>query len=178
MGFNPEWVGRLLNPTSKPDDVLHGGFIDYRNTSAADVIVAGGAFGQLTNNNLSTPNPGLMYAPFGVTKVYDAITNEFDFSELKAGDQVTIRIQCIVTAGANNTELRVRFRGNTGDATEYTHGVISEYFKQTGSRPVTASLDIYLDDNQVSLPALFEAQSDNGGAVQVISYYCQIKRRG
>ena len=126
------------------------GIADYNDTSTSATPLT------LASNTWTTiPNDGqgsftnLSYLPSGVTKLMNTTTGEFDFAELKLGDNCFIRNDFSVTPMTNNSLLEVRYQlGAAGS--EYTLETIIGRLDSGSGKPYRFSLTpqmIYMGDN-------------------------------
>lgn len=168
------WEKSRKLPGILNNEIYHGGFVDYRHSLAGTTIPSGNVLTRLNNDASTIINT---YGAEGVDMIYDAVNDQFDFTELLPGDQVNIQLDATITSSANS-EVAIRLTGNAGLGTEYFKSYASEFFKGAGTRPVTKEITIYMDADQISSPAYFEAESDNGSTVTVISYRVSLLRRG
>jgi len=82
------------------------GWANYADTGGVQAVSMGG-WTQLTCNTLGTQtNTG--YLPKNITKLWDPITNLFDFTELRVGDTLSIRVDLTVTPSMNNSAFQTR----------------------------------------------------------------------
>lgn len=164
-----------------PADNFHGGIFDYNDLASASspiVVTVAGSPVILTNDGLG-PNTNKQHLPIGVTDVWDAINDVFDWSQLKLGDMVDIRLDIAVITTSVNTEVEVDLHLGTG-AGSYTIPFITDTnFKTTGTHPLNRFNGIYIGDaNTLDNGGVFKISTDKDCTVIVNGWYCKIISRG
>jgi len=101
---------------SVPGDNFFGGSFDVNDTDTTSTpisIPGTSTFIKLTNNGLGaqTNNDN---APIGITELWNTTNDEFDFSQLKLGDIVDIRLDIRVITVSPNTQVQVRLEAGLG----------------------------------------------------------------
>jgi len=99
-----------------PSDNFSGGSFDVGDTATSSTpinIPGTDTFIQLTNNGLG-PQTINTFAPVGITELWDTTNDEFDFSQLKLGDIVDIRLDINVITASPNTTVAVRLQAGIG----------------------------------------------------------------
>lgn len=156
------------------------GFADYSDlaTQTTPIVVTGGAgFVYLTNDGAG-PFTNKTYLPTGVTDVWDAIAGNFDFTELKPGDMVDIRLDLDITTSSPNQLVYVALELGSG-AGLYSIPFASDVFKDTGEKNVNRYNGIYIGDaNTLNGGGRFKISSDDNATVKVNGWYCKILIRG
>ncbi len=92
-----------------PTDNCRTGYFQYNDLatqSTALVVLASGGFTDLPNDELGAQTLKT-FAPVGVTDLWDATAGEFDWSELKLGDTIEVRLDIVVETSSPNTEIQV-----------------------------------------------------------------------
>lgn len=166
---------------SIPADNLRAGIFDYNDaatTSTPIVVTVAGSPVILTNDELG-PQTNKDHPPVGVTDVWDASSNMFDWSELKLGDMIDIRLDISVITVSVNTEIKVDLHLGTG-AGSYTLPFVNEInFKTTGTQKVNVFNGIYIGDaNTLDNGGLFKISTDKDCTVIVNGWYCKVLVRG
>lgn len=167
--------------TSHGDDDISGGFADYNDNATSGTplsVTGGGAAVVLTNDTLGAYT-NTQFLPEGVSRLWDASTNNFDWSELSAGDMVDIRADIIVTTSSNNTAIDVLLHlGGGGGA--YTIPFIQDYnFKSSGTYQKVMFNSIYMGDaNTLNNGGQFKITADANCTVVVNGWYVRCLRRG
>ena len=167
--------------TALPADNFTGGFFDYNDLATqttAISVTGGGGFVDLTNDELGAFTNKL-FPPLGVADVWDASIDEFDWSELKLGDMIDIRLDVEVTTTLTNTELNIVLELGTGGGLYQIPFLVPTDFKTAGAIPINRYSSIYLGDtNTLNNGGKFRIQSDKTCTVKVNGWYCKVNRRG
>jgi len=112
----------------------------------------------LTNNNLGTRT--FEYNPDSKANLWNPATNKFDFSSLKIGDIVDIRVDLVIDHnGAQEVNLVMDLA--EGEPSPYTLNVSHDYYK-------TASLGITVTA-QFKLPFIGQETVDGGARLRLTS---------
>lgn len=153
------------------------GFIDY-NDSGTSIPVTLGSSPVVMTNNAAGASTNKAYAPIGVTDVWDTTTNKFDWSDLKLGDMVDIRLEFVLTTTNVNTEIEVDLHLGTGAGSYLIPFIIEQNYKNTGVRTVSRFNSIYMGDtNTLNNGGQFKINSDKDCSIVVNGWYCKIIRR-
>jgi len=171
---------KVVDISGLPADNYAGGFFDYNDAATSTTpinVVGGGGFVKLTNDEAG-PFTNKAYAPAGVTDVWDAVANEFDFTQLKLGDMVDFRLDLTVTTTSPNQDVDVRLFLGVG-AGEYSIPFVLTNIKSTGTVNLNRYNGIYMGDtNSLNNPGEFRIQSDSNATVVVNGWYVKIIKRG
>lgn len=161
-------------------DNLSGGILDYNDATTAVTpisVTAAAGFVELTNDGAG-PFTNKAYAPSAVTDVWDSSLNQFDFSQLKLGDMVDVRMELEVTTTSANQSVKVDLFLGTG-AGAYQVPFIFAKPKTAGVHTLNRFNGFYMGDaNTLDNPAKFKIQSDANCTVVVVGWYCKILVRG
>lgn len=180
MGWRLDTGGGGLPSSIPPEEVFHGGFVDYNDAATAItpiVVIGGGADVLLTNDTLGAFTNEL-FLPVGVTSIWNSTTNQFDFSQLKLGDMVDIRMEVIADMSGPNSEFDVDLELGIGGS-PYSLSFGRESHKTSGEKLIDRFNGIYIGDtNTLNNPAQFVVRSDTSCDVTVSGWYCKIIRRG
>ena len=145
------------------------GFFDYNDTATTAtplVVTGGGGFTYLTNNGLGV-NTNKTYPPTGVTDVWDAGNNRFDFSQLNLGTEFRYRVDIEVVTSAVNQEIDLQIELAIGGS-PYSLSVAQRYYKSAGTYPIVIYNSIYMGDlNTMNYFGKFKIQSANNATVKV-----------
>jgi len=162
------------------NDIFNGGFYDYNDlaTTASPITVTTATHTLLTNDGAGAFT-NKTYKPTGDTDVWDVSINSFDWSELKLGDMIDLRLDFDLTTTSTNTEIEVDLHLGTG-AGAYKIPFISELnFKAKGTYKVNRFNGIYLGDaNTLDNGGQFKIMADKNCTVVVNGWYCKIIKRG
>jgi hypothetical protein len=152
------------------------GLFDYNDlaTATTPISVTGGAgYVYLTNDELGAFTNKL-YPPTGVTDVWDATAQKFDFDDLVLGDMIDIRIDIDVTTTGANTVFDVVLELAT-DGSSYDILWDTQNVKSAGTVKVNQYNGIYMGDlNTLNNRARFKIQSDANTTVKVNGWYCKV----
>ena len=166
--------------SSLPSDNFSGGFFDYNDLATAStpiVVTGGGGFVKLTNDEAG-PQTLKTFAPNGVTDVWDAANDEFDWSDLSLGDMVDIRVDLLVTTSSPNQTVDVRLFLAVGGS-EYSIPFEEAFVKTSGANVINRYNGIYLGDtNTLNNPGEFRIASDGNATVIVNGWYCKVIKQG
>jgi hypothetical protein len=182
MSIRNELLEDILSATSGggvPTDNFAGGLLDYNDLATATTPIShtGGATTPLTNDEAGAFTNKL-YPPVGVTDVWDAINDEFDWSELKLGDMVDIRLDIVVTTSSANQEITVELELGQGGFS-YRIPFIQLFYKTSGVKKVGAFIGLYMGDtNTLDNKGQFIFTSANNADIKVNGWFCKIIRRG
>ena len=157
------------------------GFWDYNDTGTASAPIAlslAGVDYQLTNNGLGA-NTLKTYKLGSITDIYNVSTNYFDFSPLKLGDTVDIRVDVEVTTASANNVVDIGIEMSVG-ATPYKLYTTSRYLKTAGTYKIVCVIPVYIGNtNAKNYPARIIAKCDSTGAVlKVNGWYTRVITNG
>lgn len=159
------WVAQPAKGTSL-------GWFDYNDlaTQTTPINVVGGVDSILSNDGLGAFT-NKTYPPVGVTDLWDASSNLFDFSELKLGDTVDIRLDLEVTTSVANQEVEVILEMAVGGSV-YEIPFTYNQFKASGSYTINRFTGIYMGDtNTLNNGARFLVRSPSACTVKINGWY-------
>lgn len=184
MSIRNDLLEQILTATeggSTPADVYAGGLFDYNDAATASSpisITGGGGSVALTNDELGSFTNKL-FPPVGVADVWDESTDLFDWSDLKLGDMVDIRIDVDVITTSVNTEIKIDLHLGTGGSSYTIPWMLETNYKNTGTHKVNRYNGIYMGDtNTLDNGGQFKMSSDKDCTVIVNGWYCKIIKRG
>lgn len=152
------------------------GFFDYNDlaTATTPISVTGGAgFVYLTNDELGAFT-NKNFPPPNVSDIWNATTQEFDFSALPLGSKVDIRLDLTVTTASPNTQVDSALQLGIGNA-PYIVQWEDIFEKSAGAHRLVNSNFIYIGDtNTQNFPAKFEIEADGDIDVKVNGWACYI----
>jgi hypothetical protein len=166
--------------SSIPADNYSGGLLDYNDlgTTASPIAVSADTATVLTNDELGAFT-NKSYLPVGVTDVWVAGSDTFDWSELKLGDMIDIRLDIDVITTSVNTELKVDLVLAIGGFSYPIPWVLETNYKTTGTHKINVYNGVYIGDtNTLDNGARFEITSDSACTVVVNGWYVKIIARG
>lgn len=153
------------------------GFADY-NDSGTSIPVTSGSSPVSITNDAAGSFTNKTYLPLGVTDVWDTSINKFDWSELKLGDMVDIRLEFVLTTTSVNTEIEVDLHLGTGAGSYLIPFIVEQNYKNTGTRTVSRFNSIYIGDtNTLNNGGQFKISSDKDCSIVVNGWYCKIIKR-
>lgn len=161
-------------------DNFNGGFVDYNDLATQTTpitVTGGGGFVTLTNDGEGA-NTNETYLPSGITSVYDKVES-FDFTQLKLGDMLDIRLDIQVIIASVNTEVEVDLFLGTGGGAYQIPFEPKLNFKSTGTFNINRFNGIYMGDtNTLDNSGKFKMSSDKTCTVKVNGWYVKIIRKG
>ncbi len=156
--------------------VKTNGVFDYNDaiTPSTPIAVTGGAGYTFLTNDGQGPFTNISYPPEGVTKVWDGVTNRFDFSELTLGSKIEIRLDIEVTTTSPNTAFDAALELAIGGST-YDISWINSFQKTAGVQHIVVASFIYIgDENTRANPAKFKIKSDEDISVKIFGWACYV----
>jgi len=121
-------AGAQVNTSVNWDDIIDApeqlfasvGYFDHNDlaTQTTPINYTSGVLVKLTNDALG-PYTDLTKAPYGITNVWNATTNQFDFSQMDVGDTVDLRIYCAITTTSTKKTLKFFIKFGIGTPTEF-----------------------------------------------------------
>ena len=163
-----------------PADNFAGGILDYNDagTTTTPIVVSAATPTILTNDELGAFT-NKAYLPTGVTDVWLAGTDTFDWSELKLGDMIDIRLDVDVITTLNNTEAKIDLILAIGGFSYAIPWMLETNYKTSGTHKVNVYNGVYIGDtNTLDNGARFEITSDNACTVIVNGWYVKVITRG
>jgi len=152
------------------------GFLDYNDatTASTPINVTGGAGYTYLTNDGAGAFTNKAYTPSGVTDVWDASINKFDWSDLQLGDMVDVRLDIEVTTSGANQAFDVALEMAT-DGSSYDIPFEIALVKTAGATNVNRYNGVYMGDaNTLDNRARFKIQSDGNATVVVRGWYCKV----
>ena len=171
---------RTVGSGALPADNIVGGFLDYNDLATAStplVVTVAGSPVVLTNDGAG-PLTNKNFPPVNVTDVWDEV-DSFDWSELKLGDMVDIRLEVDLITASVNTEITIDLHLGTGGVA-YTIPFITDVnYKNVATHKLSAYNGIYLGDtNTLDNGGQFKISTDKDCTVIVAGWYVRILCRG
>jgi len=168
-----------ITDTTTPTDNCRIGWFSYTDlaTTSTPIVHIGGTETVLTNDGLGTQTLKT-FAPNGVTDVWNASNSKFDWTDLKVGDMVDIRVDITVSTSTTNQEVNLVLELGQGGF-DYRVPFDQAFYKATGTHPVDRYNGIYIGDaNTLDNPAQFIFSSTDNATVVVNGWYVKILIRG
>lgn len=152
------------------------GWFDYNDLTTQTTPIA------YTTGTIPITNDGLgqysqsNYKPVGVTKLWNTSTNQFDFSELKIGDRLELRIDVIVTTTTSNQDVNLKLTFDIGGF-PYDLNIITESYKLAGTYNITHATLFYIgNEGTRDNPAELRFTSDDNASILVNGFYITLER--
>jgi len=153
------------------------GFFDYNDSGSSISVTAAGSPVSMTNDAAGAFTNKL-FPPIGVTDVWDSSTNMFDWSELKLGDMVDIRLEFLLTTLSVNTSISVELFLGTGAGSYSIPFISSRDYKNVATRTVSRYNGIYMGDlNTLDNGGQFKITTDKDCSIVVNGWYCKVIKR-
>lgn len=168
-----------LTDSAAPSDNCRIGFFDYNDlaTVGTPIVCLAGVPTVLPNDG-NGPQTIKIYAPTGVTDVYDEVDN-FDWSQLSIGDMVDIRLSVNVTTASVNTSVEIDLHLGTGLGSYVIPFVTDSDFKAVATHQLNRFNGIYLGDaNTRDNGGQFMITCDKNATATVLGYYVKVLIRG
>ena len=159
-------------------DNFSGGWADYADfaTSGTPLNVTA-VYSVITNDGLGV-NTNTSYLPEGVTQLWDSSTNSFDWSELKVGDMIDIRLDVSVTTVTNNTAIDVDLFMGTAGAIDVPF-ISAQNFKTAGTYNLIRYQGLYIGSEDVRTNAAqLKIKADNNCTCVVNGWYVRYTKKG
>lgn len=176
-----EMLDKSLMIDEVPSDSFAGGLFDYNDlgTTGAPISVSGGGGSVVLTNDEGGAFTNKLFPPTGVTDVWDKDNDVFDWSDLKLGDMVDIRIDVDVITTSVNTEIKIDLHLGTGGSSYTIPWILETNFKNTGTHKLNRYNGIYMGDtNTLDNGGKFMIESDKNCTIVVNGWYCKIIKRG
>jgi len=155
------------------------GFFNYNDLATATVAFThdgSSGFLPLPNDGAGTLTT-VVYAPTGMTTLWDVVGNQLNFTQLSIGDMVTLRVDLEVTTTTNNqwVELRVEFDiGGTPFPLTFAQSIP----KTSGTYSIVKSIPFFIGNAGVrDNPSEIQIDSDAPCNVKVNGWYATVARR-
>lgn len=116
--------------------------------------------------------------PDGVTNVWNSETSQFDFSELKVGDRVRIRVDGSLTNSGINESFVLNFVAGIGSAGEFTIPFASGNRLFPGTSVVSRYNGLYIGSQDlIDNPAELRVVTTDAASGFLIDLYIEIDRK-
>lgn len=169
---SPEVPG-LLN-----GDIFNGGFADYNDSGSSQPITVVASPVVLQNDGAGLYSNKL-FLPQGVTDVWDVIGDQFDWSELKTGDMIDIRLDIVMTTVSPNTTIDINLHLGAGGGAYIIPFITKKILKSAGAHNINRFNGIYIGDtNTLDNGGQFKIIVDQDCSAVVNGWYIKIIRKG
>ena len=151
------------------------GMVDYNDLATATTAISlTGVTPVYLTNDAAGPFTNEAYLPDGVTSIWDEVAGEFDFTQLKLGDMIDLRVAIQVTTTAPNQEIYLDLELGIGGSA-YTIPFIDVVEKAAEPHEISIFNGVYMGDtNTLNNPAKFKVSSAEDLTVVVYGWYCKI----
>ena len=149
------------------------GWQDYSDSATAITPIAlSGTPAPLTNNGLG-PFTNKGYGVVGHGDIWDTTANEFDWTSLKLGDTLDVRVDVTVTTSGPSRSISSILELAIGTAGPYSLNFDSRDYKNAGTYDLVRFVGLYIGDaNTLTGGARITMTSDgNGDTVVVNGWY-------
>jgi len=138
-------------------------------TSGVETLLTNDALGAYTN---------ISNAPYGVPTVYNADTNEFDFSSLSVGDLIHIRPDLLIDLTGTNTSYEIYMKLAIGTASEWILDLSTSERKSTDAFKKNAFIGFDIgNEDTLNAPAKIFIKTDANATVKVNGWYIEVLRK-
>lgn len=172
--FTQSWVRWFVDVAR-----AHNGrftWFDYADSATGTTPInhTGGATNTyLTNDGLGASTSS--YNKSGAGAVYDTSANEFDFSGLKIGDTVTVRVDLTITTAVNNQEYRIEADCAVGSGIDYTLPVGTGYHKTAGTYQHISLYEMYIGNTGTrDFPTKLRFESADNATIRVNGWWVKV----
>ena len=159
--------------------MLRCGIYDYNDvaTTTTPISVPGTSANVYLTNDGAGAFTNKTYALDTAPDVWDAVANEFDFTDLQLGDTVDIRLDVDVTTSVANQNLAIDLELAIG-GTAYALTILDQLYKTAEAHSVVLPISIYMGDtNTLNNAAKFRIRSDASASVVVNGWYARVLTR-
>lgn len=173
-------VQKMTSSTVGLDNLWDFGIFDYRDqaTSTTPISVTGGVEAIITND-AADPETYKKLPDTGVTDLWNASLNRFEFSTLTIGDMIDIRLDLQVTTTVNNQTFSIDLELGQGGTTYRIPFIVNQEKKTFGATSVIRYNGFYIKDtNTLNNYAQFKILSASNLTVEVHGWYMKLMKQG
>lgn len=146
-------------------------------TQTVPLTVVAGVEKKLTNDTLGTYT-NIDNAPYGVASLWNASTNQFDFSDLFIGDVVAFRPELLVDLVGTNTSYEIYVKMAVGSPSEWILNIVNGERKSTDEFQGNLLTEFDLDNaDTINYPAEIYIKTDANATVKVNGWYFRVLRK-
>lgn len=168
-----------FSTASGGSEVAKQGSADYSDTATAitPIVILKDVFSFITNNALGI-NTDVSNLPDGVTVLWDASNNQFDFSQLSIGSVVHLRFDLNIVAPSNNSEVLIAMDFAIGGV-PFTLNIARKYYKYAGTYTnETFTTFFYIKNaNMMNFPAKPKIRVDDATTLVVNGWLCDVYKK-
>ncbi len=155
------------------------GYFDYNDlaTQTTPLNAVANVALKLTNDTEGA-NTSTDQNPYGVSYVWDYVTNQFNFSELEVGDTIDVRVHVQVTTTTSNQKVSLSAKFGIGSVAEFTNSIFETTFKTSGLHEISFVAPFYMGSTYITdYPAELYLTTDASATVNVDGWYVRILRK-
>lgn len=155
------------------------GYFDYADlaTQTTPITVAPDTETLLTNDTLGD-DTNTSQPPYGVTAIWDADSDEFNFQQLSVGDTVDLRIHLKTTTTTANQKYHIDMKFAFDGPDEFENRIFSQYVKNASEDEQSFVTTLYIGSESVrTYPARLYITSDDDATVEVVGWFCRVFRK-
>ena len=153
---------------------ITGGWANYINGDLTPITVPANVETKLT---LDTTNGEVInqFLPFGVTSVWNSQTSQFDFSDLKVGDMVDIRVDGLLNNSGINESFVLNLVAGIGTSKEFSLPMASGVRFIPGTSIISRYNGIFIGSTEVrDNPAELRIISSSNASGYLIDIYVKV----
>lgn len=155
------------------------GYFDYADlaTQTTPITVLPDTQTLLTNDTLGD-STNTSQPPYGVTAIWDADSDEFNFQQLSVGDTVDLRIHLKTTTTTANQKYHIDMKFAFDGPDEFENRIFSQYVKNASEDEQSFVTTLYIGSESVrTYPARLYITSDDDATVEVVGWFCRVFRK-
>ncbi|AUR83283.1 hypothetical protein NVP1033O_09 [Vibrio phage 1.033.O._10N.222.49.B8] len=155
---------------------MMGGYANYINGDVTPINIPAGVETKLTLD----ASTGVIVdeLPDGVTTVWNSATSQFDFSELKIGDRVRVRVDGSMTNTGFNESFVLNLVMGVGGGNEFTIPFASGNRLFAGTSVVSRYNGFYIGSQElIDNPSELRIQTTDAASGFLIDLYIEIDRK-
>ena len=155
------------------------GYFDYADlaTQTTPITVAPDTETLLTNDTLGD-DTHTSQPPYGVSAIWVADSDEFNFQQLSVGDTVDIRVHLKTTTTSANQKYHIDMKFAFDGPDEFENRIFSQYVKNASEDEQSFVTTLYIGSESVrTYPARLYITSDDDATVEVVGWFCRVFRK-
>lgn len=182
---NPTTAGVRANFAAAKSEIeelqTNYGFVDYNDsaTSVTPISLLADTWTKLTNNTLG-PYTKDDQLPAGVTRIWNAITNQFVFDELPLNTTIYGRFDIEITTSVLDSVVDLIAVVGVGSTSEFEVPLMtSAFFTTSGVKKIAPFNGMYIGSNDIkNYPTEIRIRSTSACTVKVNGWYVTIQLPG
>ena len=153
-----------------------GGYANYINGDVTPINIPAGVETKLTLD--ASTGTIVDELPDGVTNIWNSTTSQFDFSELKVGDRVRVRIDGSLTNTGFNESFVLNLVMGIGSTKEFTLPFASGNRLFAGTSVVSRYNGFYIGSQElIDNPSELRIQTTDASSGFLIDLYIEVDRK-